>query len=598
MEKFYVGVDVGGTSIKMGMFSHTGELLEKWEIPTRVDEDEQTDRILPDIAASIEEKRAEKNGNIVGIGLGIPGPVTDDGTVLKCANIHWPVFNVKEKLFDLTGVANIRVGNDANVAALGEMWKGGGRGFDSIVMVTLGTGVGGGIIVDGKIVGCALSIIVNYDDVKNDHTYAQVTGNETFDTHTRKGNILYGIEVFIHPDYRGLRLARRMYEYRKELCEKLNLKAIMFGGRLPNYHKYAEQMRPKEYIDKVRQREIVDPVLLFQLSNDFHVRKVMRNYLPNDEESRHYACLLQWDNIYYQAPTEEYILPKTTVRVGIVQWQMRSYKTLDDLFEQVEFFVDSVSGYQSDFVLFPEYFNAPLMARFNDVSESEAIRGLAQYTDEIRDRFIALAIKFNINIITGSMPQIKDDGQLYNVGFLCRRDGTYEMYEKLHVTPDEMKCWGLSGGKTIRTFETDCAKIGVLICYDVEFPELSRIMASEGMQILFVPFLTDTQNAYSRVQVCAHARAIENECFVVIAGSVGNLPKVHNMDIQYARSGVFTPCDFAFPTDGRRAEATPNTEMILISDINLNLLNELHTYGSVRNLKDRRSDLYEVRVKR
>ena len=93
------------------------------------------------------------------------------------------------------------------------------------------------VVVDGKIVGCALSIIVNYDDVKNDHTYAQVTGNETFDTHTRKGNILYGIEVFIHPDYRGLRLARRMYEYRKELCEKLNLKAIMFGEK--EYRKYA-----------------------------------------------------------------------------------------------------------------------------------------------------------------------------------------------------------------------------------------------------------------------------------------------------------------------------------------------------------------------
>ena len=151
MEKFYIGVDVGGTSIKMGMFSHTGELLEKWEIPTRVDEDEDTDRILPDIAESIEKKRAEKNGNIVGIGLGIPGPVTNEGVVLKCANIHWPVFNVKEKLFDLTGVANIRVGNDANVAALGEMWKGGGRGYDSIVMVTLGTGVGGGVILGGKI---------------------------------------------------------------------------------------------------------------------------------------------------------------------------------------------------------------------------------------------------------------------------------------------------------------------------------------------------------------------------------------------------------------------------------------------------------------
>ena len=145
---------------------------------------------------------------------------------------------------------------------------------------------------------------------------------------------------------------------------------------------------------------------------------------------------------------------------------------------------------------------------------------------------------------------------------------------------------------------TDCAKIGVLICYDVEFPELSRIMADQGMQILFVPFLTDTQNGYSRVRVCAQARAIENECFVVIAGSVGNLPRVHNMDIQYAQSGVFTPCDFAFPTDGKRAEATPNTEMILVSDVDLNLLNELHTYGSVRNLKDRRNDLYELKVKK
>ena len=201
-------------------------------------------------------------------------------------------------------------------------------------------------VVDGVIVGCALSIIVNYDDVKNDHTYAQVTGKETFNTHNPKGNILYGIEVFIHPRYRGLRLARRMYEYRKELCETLNLKAIMFGGRIPNYHKYADQMRPKEYIDKVRQKEIFDPVLTFQLSNDFHVRKVMRNYLPNDEESKHYACLLQWDNIYYQEPTQDYVAPKTTVRVGLVQWQMRSYKTLDDLFEQVEFFVDAVSDYK------------------------------------------------------------------------------------------------------------------------------------------------------------------------------------------------------------------------------------------------------------
>lgn len=453
-------------------------------------------------------------------------------------------------------------------------------------------------VVNNKIVGCALSIIVDYDFVKGDHTYAKVTGNETFSTHNPKGNILYGIEVFIHPDYRGLRLARRMYEYRKELCEKLNLKAIMFGGRIPNYYKYSDKMQPKEYIEKVRSRDIYDPVLTFQLSNDFHVRRVMKNYLPNDEESRHCATLLQWDNIYYQPPTENVVDKKTTVRVGIVQWQMRPYKTLDDVFEQVEFFVDAVSDYKSDFILFPEYFNAPLMSEFNDLGEAQSIRALAQYTEKIRERFINLAISYNINIITGSMPLLLEDGTLYNVGYLVRRDGTYEQYEKIHVTPDEIKSWGLSGGHLVQTFDTDCAKIGVLICYDVEFPELSRIMAEQGMQILFVPFLTDTQNAYSRVRVCAQARAIENECFVVIAGSVGNLPRVHNMDIQYAQSGVFTPCDFAFPTDGRRAEATPNTEMILVSDVDLDLLNELHTYGSVHNLLDRRHDLYELKLKR
>lgn len=149
MATYYVGVDVGGTTVKLGLFSDTGQLLEKWEIPTRIEEDGKY--ILPDIVDSIEEKRAERGGNIRGIGMGIPGPMTDDGVVLKCANFGWGVFSVKNTLADLTGVGNVKVGNDANVAALGEMWKGGGRGHDSIVMVTLGTGVGGGIIQKGKV---------------------------------------------------------------------------------------------------------------------------------------------------------------------------------------------------------------------------------------------------------------------------------------------------------------------------------------------------------------------------------------------------------------------------------------------------------------
>ncbi|MBO5489174.1 MAG: ROK family glucokinase [Eubacterium sp.] len=149
MANFYVGVDVGGTTIKMGIFSDAGELLEKWEIPTRTEDDGVN--ILPDIVDSIEAKRAERDGNILGIGMGIPGPMTEEGVVLRCANFGWGVFSVKNTVADMTGIGNVRVGNDANVAALGEIWKGGGRGHDSIVMVTLGTGVGGGIIQNGKV---------------------------------------------------------------------------------------------------------------------------------------------------------------------------------------------------------------------------------------------------------------------------------------------------------------------------------------------------------------------------------------------------------------------------------------------------------------
>lgn len=447
--------------------------------------------------------------------------------------------------------------------------------------------------VNGELAGCALSIIVDYSKFDDTHTYREITADYSFNSHSENGDILYGIDIFIKPEFRGLRLGRRLYDYRKELCENLNLKGIAFGGRIPNYHEYAQTLSPKEYIEKVKTKEIDDPVLNFQISNDFHPSKIIKNYLEGDKDSNEFAVLLEWDNIYYEKPNKKATTKKTVVRIGLVQWQMRSYSDLDDLMQQAEYFVDAVSDYRSDFVLFPEFFNAPLMAAYNHLSEPEALRKLAEFTEEIVRRFSTLSISYNINIVTGSMPEIKD-GKLYNVGHLCKRDGSVERYEKIHVTPDEERVWGLQGGDKIASFDTDCGRIGVLICYDVEFPELSRFLADQGMDILFVPFLTDTQNGYSRVRNCSMARAIENECYVVIAGSIGNLPNVHNMDISYAQSMVLTPCDFAFPTNGVKAETTPNTEMILIADVDLGLLRELNEHGSVRNLKDRRRDLYEI----
>ncbi|MEE0264735.1 MAG: ROK family glucokinase [Acutalibacteraceae bacterium] len=152
MKKYAFGVDIGGTTIKMGFFETTGVLVEKWEIPTRTEENGVN--ILPDIAAEIDKKINEKSidkSDIEGIGVGVPGPVDDDGTVFKCVNLGWGVFNVEIELNRLTEL-KVKVGNDANVAALGEMWQGGGKGYKNIVMVTLGTGVGGGVIINEKIV--------------------------------------------------------------------------------------------------------------------------------------------------------------------------------------------------------------------------------------------------------------------------------------------------------------------------------------------------------------------------------------------------------------------------------------------------------------
>lgn len=453
--------------------------------------------------------------------------------------------------------------------------------------------------INNRIAGVALSIVVQSKIVDKYHTYKDITAKETFSTHDDNGNVLYGIDVFVHPDYHGMKLGRRLYEYRRELCEKLNLKGIAFGARMPFYHKYKDNLTPKEYIAKVGRKELYDPVLSFQMANDFRPTRILRKYLPDDKMSAEYAILMKWDNIYYEEEDmQEENKPqssKTVVRLGLIQWQMRAYKSFEDVMEQAEYFVDTLSSYRSDFALFPEYFNAPLMADYNHLHEAEALRELANYTPLVKERFSELATRYNINIITGSMPEVVDD-HLFNMGYLCRRDGSVERYEKIHATPDEVKAWGLKGGNQIKAFDTDCGKIGILICYDVEFPEVSRLLADEGMDILFVPFLTDTQNGFSRVRHCAQARAIENECYVAIAGSVGNLPKVHNMDIQYAQSMVFTPCDFAFPSDGVKAAATPNTEMILVADVDLDLLLELHEKGSVKNLKDRRKDLYSLKI--
>jgi len=446
----------------------------------------------------------------------------------------------------------------------------------------------------GNVVAFAISVIVDYDKFGDKHSYDEITGDAYLSTHDPKGDVLYGVEVIVSPDYRGLRLGRRLYEARKELCRNLNLKSIMAGGRIPHYGQYADKMTPYEYIEQVKSKDIYDPILTFQLSNGFEVKQILHAYLPEDKASKGYATLLQWHNIYYEPGSPRLFGgQKSIARIGCVQWKMRYFDNVAELLQQAEYFVDALSDYKCDVALFPEFFNAPLMGLCKTDSSIDAIWHLATYSEEILSAMSHLAVSYNINIIAGSMPVVEND-ELYNVSYLCKRDGTVESQYKLHPTPHEKKDWIMQGGNQLRAFDTDFGKIGILICYDVEFPELGRLLCEEEMQVLFVPFWTDTKNGYLRVRRCAQARAIENECYVVIAGSVGNLPKVDNVDIQYGQTAVFSPSDFAFPHDAIVSETTPNTEMTLIVDLDLDKLRELRNEGSVRNYLDRRRDLYRV----
>ena len=450
-----------------------------------------------------------------------------------------------------------------------------------------------GIEDNGVLVAASFSMIVDYSQFGDHHTYSQITSDGYLNHHSDTGDTLYGVDIFVHPKFRGLRLGRRLYDARKELCRNLNLKRFIAGGRIPGYHRYAENLTPVRYIEEVKKHEIYDPVLSFQLANGFHVRKVLTGYLPVDQDSHGYATLLEWVNLDYVETSPGIGSPKNVIRLGVVQWQMRTLSSVSDLLHHAEFFIDAVAGYHADFVLFPEYISAPLMGLFNDKNPADAIRMLAGYSSEIRNGLLQMAMSYNINIIAGSMPEYSAH-ELYNVSWLLRRDGTFEAQYKIHITPDEVSYWGVKGGDALKVFDTDCGKIAVLICYDSEFPELARLAALEGAQIIFVPFWTDTKNAYQRVRYCSHARAIENECFVAITGSVGNLPDAENMDIQYAQAAIFSPSDFSFPHDAILAEATPNTEMTLIADVNLELLRQVRSRGATRNLSNRRHDLYRL----
>jgi predicted amidohydrolase/GNAT superfamily N-acetyltransferase len=454
-------------------------------------------------------------------------------------------------------------------------------------------------IFEDKVVGYCASSRIDENLALSQHDWETISGNGFGSRHDPTGDWLYGIEMAVDARRRGLRIGKRLYEARRTLAERLELKGIVFGGRLPGYRRAKRKVDgPEDYIAKVREGKLRDPVIGFQLSNGFAPIGVLPAYLPDDPASDGFAALMVWRNPYVD-PDEppSFRVPRDveSVRLATVQLQARAVKDFAEFIHNVEYFIDVASNYGADFVVFPELFTLSLLSfEPEKLSAMEAIDRLTDHRGPLVAELSRMALRYNINIVGGSHPTRTDDGDIQNVAYVCLRDGSVHVQEKIHPTPNEAYWWKIKGGDALNVIQTDVGPIGVLICYDSEFPELARRLVDEGARIIFVPFCTDNRQGYMRVRYCAQARAIENQCFVVMSGNVGNLPGVDNMDVQYAQSCILTPCDFPFARDGIAAEASENIETLTIADVNLSDLTWARAEGTVRNLTDRRFDLYRI----
>ncbi|MCA8994605.1 MAG: GNAT family N-acetyltransferase [Planctomycetaceae bacterium] len=448
--------------------------------------------------------------------------------------------------------------------------------------------------IDGKLAASSSSLILEYDENLAWHDWKKVADNGYIRNHNRKGDTLYGIEIMVHPEFRGMKLSRRLYDARKELCRERNLARIIIAGRIPGYSVHAETMTAREYADDVLDKTLYDPVLTAQLANGFALQGLIPDYFPSDTASCGYASFLEWRNLdYRKGAKRRYGHTTEPIRLAVVQYLLRTIEDFDDFARQSEFFIDTASEYKSDFVLFPELHTTQLLSFLPDLRPGEAARRLAEFTAQYLDLYTELAVKYDVNVIGGSQ-FVLEDGYLYNVSYLFRRDGTLERQEKIHITPSERKWWGVTPGRRVNVFDTDCGIVSILICYDIEFPELVRIAAQKGAGIIFVPFNTDTRAGYLRVRHCALARCVENHVYVAVAGCTGNLPFVENSDIHYAQSAIFTPADAEFARDAIAAECNANIETMIIHDVDIEQLRRHKEGGSVQNWNDRRRDLYKV----
>jgi len=277
------------------------------------------------------------------------------------------------------------------------------------------------------------------------------------------------------------------------------------------------------------------------------------------------------------------------IRVASLQYFIRPVKAFQDFVEQVEALVETAADYKCHLLVFPEYFTVQLLT-LGDVKRpiQIQIRELAAQRPQYLELMSRLAKRWGLYIVGGTIP-VMDDGNdqaLYNESYLFAPSGEFGVQGKLHMTRFETEDWKVSARSKLRVFETSFGRIAIAVCYDVEFPEIARAAARLDAHILAVPSCTDDRQGFLRVKYCAHARAIENQMYVIQSHTVGSLPMVPAVHLNYGQAAILTPSDFPFSRDGILAEGNPNQEMMIIGELNLDTIVTTRSSGTVLPLND------------
>ena len=279
------------------------------------------------------------------------------------------------------------------------------------------------------------------------------------------------------------------------------------------------------------------------------------------------------------------------VRVAAVQHAMRAVVSFEEFAAQCAHEVAAAAEWNVDIVLFPEFLTTQLLSIGGD-GAGAPIATLASFTDRYVASFRALAARHRCAIVAGTHVHARGN-KLFNGAHAFLADGRVEVQDKLHLTPTETGPWALTPGERLRVLDFPFGRAAVLVCYDVEFPELARQARARGADVLLVPSCTDDSHGYHRVRSCAAARAIEDQVYVVGTHTVGSLP-VEWMRSNVGRGWALTPCDLGFPPGGIAAEGAMNAEQIVVAELDLDLLRRSRDAGSVRTWQDRRGDLYPL----